>query len=96
MRTILRTFLILSGLFPMPSARASWWKNFCERYLVEPDYSQYENLTTEQLIQVYFVFKKQNHYSPALAAEINKRLAKAEENGDREYLEKTLGEERSH
>ncbi len=75
----------------IPPAYASWWSNFCERYLISDDPDQYSDLTVEQLVSTYWYFyNADNHYSKTLMKEMRWRLRDDLGHEDREVLTKTL------
>jgi len=67
----------------------------CEGFLIGEDPYQFEHLTTEQLVRVYWLNKNQNFHSNALLNEIQKRMKGGElSHEEREILSKTLANER--
>lgn len=78
-------------IFNLLSANPSWWGNFCEEYLVAEDPYQYEALTVDQLVGVYWRFKNEGHKSKALVQEMKIRLLNPDLSyEDREILTKTM------
>lgn len=70
---------------------ASWWRDFCEKYLIADDPYQYEDYTVDQLVGAHFYFWNQNYQSKALRKEIQKRLASQTLTAeDREILTKLV------
>lgn len=86
-------FLLLFNLVPMANAQDSFWKRFCERHLVADDPYQFESLSVDELVWVYFSFRNQKHYSRVLISEFKKRLSRELSPDDREILIKTLANE---
>jgi hypothetical protein len=54
---------------------------------------EYEDLSVEQLVRVYFIFFNQKYHSRTLIREIKMRLAGELSPEDREILTKTLANE---
>lgn len=51
---LLRKFISLIPLFFLPSAKAGWWTNFCEKFIAEDPY-QFEEASIEWLENsIYF------------------------------------------
>ena len=84
--------LILLLLLSQPKAQASWWANLCEKYLVAEDMTQFEHLSVDQLIYVYWLNHSQQFHSKALITEIRQRI-KSETNENRELLTKIIANE---
>ncbi len=83
--------LLVLGLCPLPSAKASWWKNFCEKHLVQNDPYQYRELSVDQLVIAYFAFKNTEYLSEPLINEIKMRIQNPSlPRDDREILTKLL------
>ncbi len=77
-----------------PPAHASWWSNFCEKYLISDEPNQYADCTVDQLVGVYWMFRNHGDRSGPLMAEMWKRVASDNlSDEDREILVKTLGNE---
>ncbi len=76
------------------SAHASWWSNFCEKYLISDEPDQYRDCTVDQLVGVYWMFRNHGDRSRPLMAEMWKRLSSdGLSDEDREILVKTLNNE---
>ncbi len=72
----------------------SWWSGFCERNLVMEDPYQFQELSVDQLITVYFRNLNQGFQSKALINEMKRRLRdRSLHPDDREVLSKTLANE---
>lgn len=87
-------FLFSLTLLFSTSANAGWFSNFCERHLVAADPYQYEHLTVDQLVSVYWRFRQTGHHSVVLLDEMKRRLDEGLSIDDREILTKTLANER--
>jgi hypothetical protein len=89
------TFIIAALLISSPvMASEPWWQGFCERHLIADDPYQFEGLSNDRLISLYFELKNSGSRPTVAINEMRHRLANPDlAPDDREILTKTLANE---